>query len=416
MTSEGSAISTPMTREQAAAAVTAAVAERDNIQANLLDLDGSFGKRVLAGARLAGTTQQRWTAIEAELAALWDTFTAYSAVVDRAAEIVASLGRSPGAKLNEVSALLTGPAVRLARTTPLGQRQLTTGASTDLTLRAAVAEMKRAYADASSLCATAETIWNEIADGLQQAGASLDDAKRKSAGLADTGLADTGLAGALTAADTSLGQLRDTLNTDPLALWQHGHTDTTRLDRLRQQVTAAAARAAELARLRDGAGRRIAALTAAISAASAARQDAAAAQDRAAARIAGAAAQPLPDLTRLTSALAALADLQAAGRWTRLGTELDAMEKDIAAATERCREAERAASAQLDRRDELRGLLDAYKAKAAGLGAAENAELEAAYRQARDVLWTAPCDLAAAADAVTGYQRAVLALGAQGRR
>jgi hypothetical protein len=405
-----------MTREQAAAAVTAAITERDNVQANLLDLDGSFGKRMLAGAKLAGETQRRWTAIEAELARLWETFTAYSAVVDRAAGIVASLGRLPGAKLDEVSALLTGPSVRLTQATPVGQRQLTSGATTDLTLREAVSEMKHAYADASALCTRAETIWNEISDGLQQAGASLEEAKRMSAGLAGTGLADAGLADALAAAESSLGELRDTVNTDPLALWQHGHTDTGRLDRLRERVTAVSVRAAELARLRDGAGRRIAALTAAISAATAARQDAAAAQDRAAARIAGAGTQPLPDLGKLTSAVAAVTELQAAGRWTRLATELDAVEKDAATATQRCREAERAAAAQLDRRDELRGLLDAYKAKAAGLGGAENAELEAAYGQARDVLWTAPCDLARAAAAVTGYQQAVLALAAQGRR
>ena len=49
-----------MTREQAAAAVAAAAAERDSIQANLLDLDGSFGKRLLAGATLTGETRQRW--------------------------------------------------------------------------------------------------------------------------------------------------------------------------------------------------------------------------------------------------------------------------------------------------------------------------------------------------------------------
>jgi hypothetical protein len=400
-----------LTREQAAAAVAAAVTERDNIQANLLDLDGSFGKRMLAGAKLAGATLQRWNAIEAELAALWETFTAYSAVVDHAADIAASFGRSPGAKIDEVSALLRGPSVRLARAAPLGQRQLTTGAGTELTLSAAVSEMKRAYADASALYAAAETIWNEIADGLQQAGAILDDAKRKSAGLADDALA-----GALTVAENSLSQLRQTLNTDPIALWQRGHSHTARLDRLREQVTVAASRAAELARLRDGADRRIAAATAAISAANAARQDAAAAQERAAARIASAVPAPLPDLGLLTGALTALSDLQAAGRWSRLAVELDALEKDTAAATQRCREAERAAAAQLDRRDELRGLLDAYKAKAAALGAAENAELEAAYGQARDVLWTAPCDLAAGVAAVTGYQQAVLALGAQGRR
>ena len=40
-----------LTRDQAAALVKAAVAERDTIQQNLLDLDGSFGKRLLAARR-----------------------------------------------------------------------------------------------------------------------------------------------------------------------------------------------------------------------------------------------------------------------------------------------------------------------------------------------------------------------------
>jgi hypothetical protein len=59
-------------------------------------------------------------------------------------------------------------------------------------------------------------------------------------------------------------------------------------------------------------------------------------------------------------------------------------------------EAERAATGLLGRRDELHGLLDAYQAKAARLGAAEDMDLTARYQQARDLLWIAPCDLTAA--------------------
>ena len=68
----------------------------------------------------------------------------------------------------------------------------------------------------------------------------------------------------------------------------------------------------------------------------------------------------------------------------------------------------------MGRRDELRGLLGAYKAKAARLGSAEDSELAARYDHAHELLWTAPCDLTAAAAAVTGYQQAILA--AEGRR
>ena len=73
-----------LTRDQAQAVVAAAAAERDAIQANLLDLDGSFGKRLLAGANLAGESKRRWDAAAEGLTTLWDTFTAYSAVFDHA--------------------------------------------------------------------------------------------------------------------------------------------------------------------------------------------------------------------------------------------------------------------------------------------------------------------------------------------
>jgi hypothetical protein len=56
-------------------------------------------------------------------------------------------------------------------------------------------------------------------------------------------------------------------------------------------------------------------------------------------------------------------------------------------------------------------MLQAYKAKAARLGAAEDLGLTERYDVARDLLWTAPCDLGAAADAVAAYQQAILAIG-----
>jgi hypothetical protein len=65
----------------------------------------------------------------------------------------------------------------------------------------------------------------------------------------------------------------------------------------------------------------------------------------------------------------------------------------------------------LGHRDELRGLLDAYKAKAARLGLGENPDLAARYEQAHDLLWTRPYDPAAAEAAVASYQQAILEEG-----
>ena len=48
----GVPVSGATVREQAESAVSAAAAQRDTIQANLLELDASFGKRLLAGAQI----------------------------------------------------------------------------------------------------------------------------------------------------------------------------------------------------------------------------------------------------------------------------------------------------------------------------------------------------------------------------
>ena len=406
-------MTTALTRQEARAAVQAASTERDAIQANLLELDDSFGKRMLAGAALTGATSGQWATAEAELAAVWQTFNAYSAVVDQARQLADSLGWSTGRKIEKINALLSGPAVQLTLPSPpIGRRELTAGPAAPVSLAAAVSQMKRGYSRVSLVCAAAEAVWNALADDLQQAAAGLTAAQRSAAGIADDELA-----GLVVTAEATLGELRSALNTDPLSLWQHGSADTSRLDRLRRQVTAVTTRAAELGRLHDDAAGRITAVTAAVTAASGARQDAEVARQRAAAKVSPAGTlPPLPDLAALSGRLAALDGLRAEGRWSRLATELDTVQRQAEQAARRCRDAERAATAQLDRREELRGLLDAYQAKAARLGGTEDAPLGQLYRQARELLWTAPCDVTAAADAVTSYQRAVLALGAQGRR
>jgi hypothetical protein len=66
-----------------------------------------------------------------------------------------------------------------------------------------------------------------------------------------------------------------------------------------------------------------------------------------------------------------------------------------------------AARRQLDLRRELRGRLDAYKAKAQALGRAEDAGLNQRFRSAHEVLYGAPCDLDEAARLVASYQMAL---------
>ena len=197
-------MATVMTREQAAAAVATATTERDDIQANLLALDGSFGKRMLAGAVLAGESKRRWEAAAADLAALWETFTAYAAVVDKAAGLLAGARRPSDRELAQITTLLTGASVEVTRSVPVVRRDLTETGRSRLTVAAAVREMRLAFARVTDVVAAAESVWNETADGLSEIGAELDTAKSQ---LGDTG--DDEAATALAAAGDELGRLRE---------------------------------------------------------------------------------------------------------------------------------------------------------------------------------------------------------------
>ena len=387
---------TTMNRQQAADAVAKASAERDTIQANLLDLDGSFGKRLLTGTQLTGVSQQRWDKAAATLAALWETYATYSAVIDKA--IAAGAGKMGQRELAEITALLTQPSVELTRApAPLARRDVADTGRDLLTVATAVARMRSAFAEVADVVTAAEQAWNNVAGPLDAAGAALAHAG---------GLSDEALAAEIAQVRAELERQRAALNSDPLG------AQPAAANRLRERAASVGARAAELARVRDGATARIAALRASVDAARAARSDALLAYQRAAERIT--AVPPVPDFAiDPDTRLARLESLLAGGRWSRLSSELELLERELGAAALQFQDAERAVVSLLGQRDELRGRLNAYKVKAARLGAAEDMGLSRLYDQTRDLLWTAPCDLAAAAAAVTDYQQAVNAIGAR---
>jgi hypothetical protein len=404
--------------ETAAQRVAEVLAERDAVQANLLELDGSFAKQVLDGAPLAGRTRDRWAAASASLATLWETFLAYSAVVDRVGALGSGARRPARKDLPELSDLLTGGCVRLpGAPVPLARRDLASAGRPPVTLAAAVGAMRRAFTEVTEVTSAVEAVWAAVAAPLDAATADLARARPLVDGLGADVRAE------FRGAEDALAAQRAAVNTDPLALWRPpppgtasrpaadgstdtGHTDTGAADRLRERAAALTARVAELDRVRRQARQRIDGLAAATASARAARQGAVAARVDAAVRIS--ALPPLPPEVA-EPPLASLGALAADGQWSRLAAELDRCEAELAAASAQTAGVRQAAADAIDKRGELRGLLRAYKAKAARLGAAEDADLAGRHERAYDLLWTAPCDLAAAEAAVADYQRAILA-------
>jgi hypothetical protein len=389
---------TGLSKQQAAEAIRTAASERDAIQANLLDLDGSFGKRLLtgspsAGTQLTGISRERWDRAAAALSELWELFSTYSGVIDRAGGLAA--GRLGPRELTELSELLTGPSVEVARgPAPLARRDLADTGLDRLTLATARARMRAEYQQVTEVVTTAEQVWTLVAGRLDAVADALADVDS---------LGDQVLGSEQAAIRAELDRQRAALNTDPLG------AQAAAADRLADRARAVGARAAELARVRDGARQRISALRAIADSARAAYGQAQDAYQRVAVKIA--AVPPPPGFTDPAPRLAALEPLLASGNWPALSAALAELERDTPAVLTKCAESERTVVSLLSQRDELRGLLDAYRAKAGRLGAAEDPGLAGLYDQARALLWTAPCDLSVASAAVTSYQQAVLALG-----
>jgi hypothetical protein len=401
--------------ESTAQRATAVLAERDAIQANLLELDGSFAKQVLEGAALTGQTRDRWAVASAALATLWETFLAYSAVVDRIAALGTGSKRPSRKDLPELNELLTGGCVQLAAApVPLARRDLASPGRPAVTLATAVAAMRRAFTEVAEVTSAVEAVWAAVAVPLDAAAADLARARPLADGLGAEVQAE------FRDTENAVAAQRAAANADPLALWDPtpaagradaGYTDTAAADRLRERAAALAARVAQLDRVRQQARGRIDGLTAATAAARAARRDAVTARRDAATRIS--VLPPLPPEIA-EPPLASLGALAADGQWARLAAELDRCEAELATASAQTAGVRQSAADALGKRDELRGLLRAYKVKAARLGAAEDPDLAARYDQAYGLLWTAPCDLAAAEAAVAAYQRAILE--GEGRR
>jgi hypothetical protein len=89
-------------------------------------------------------------------------------------------------------------------------------------------------------------------------------------------------------------------------------------------------------------------------------------------------------------------------------TALRSLRRRIETALQAAHAEEELAQGLLDRRDELKGRLTAYQAKAARLGLGEDRDLLSCGRIAEGLLSRRPCDLRAVTRAVSDYQQLIV--------
>ncbi|WP_030170602.1 hypothetical protein [Spirillospora albida] len=393
-----------MSREGVDHALRALRAERDRISESLLELEDHHGSRLLRGARLTGETWRRWDEAQARLTLLWRVFDAYQRVLDEATELRERSARPGPADLAELTGLLAGLSVELPDGgVPLEARTLLGPRERRIRPDEAAGMMSDAYAFVAAEIAAADAAWTALLVPLEEAERNWREVARLAHEL------DGARHPELDRLGRELTALGRVVRTDPLSLVRDGRPGTPRLDRVRAALAARRDELAGVARVRDGYPELVERLAAVAAEVRDTERRAHAAYTDALQKIdSPRLPEPASGLAAgLHDRLAALERLREAGRWVELAGRAAELERAADDALERARGDLRLSRGLLDRRGELRGRLEAYRAKAARLGLAEDDGLTARYREARELLWTAPCELRAATAAVAEYQRAI---------
>jgi len=396
----------PLGRDEIDRALASLRDERDRISTALYDLENHPGYRLLEGSRLTGLTRRRWQEATDRLTTLWRLFDAYQRVLEEAEALRERHPRPAAAVLRELTGLLSGPSVKLLpQEVSLRRRSLLDPTGERCTLAESVRRMSEAYREVTELVATVDAAWEALLGPLGE----LEEQWRQATRLARS--LGRGRDAELDRIGRELAAVGQTVRTDPLALARDGKADTARLEALRSDLAAARRALAEAVRLREDYDRRIGELTSSLEkleeVVRRARRDYRTVQVKIASPGVSEPADPAP---RLRERLASLDGLRRAGRWAELAGEVAELEEAVAGALRQAERSRHLIVGLLERRDELRGRLEAYQVKAARLGLAEHGELVRLQERARSLLWTAPCDLQRSTVVLAEYQRVLRSL------
>ncbi|MGW2819609.1 hypothetical protein ACWC24_01170 [Streptomyces sp. NPDC001443] len=412
-----------MDRDEVDRALARLGAEHEAIETSLLALQDHAGRRLLEGAALTGTTRERWTSAEASITLLWAYFDAYTDALRSAREIRSRRRWSSREDLVELTELLRGESVTIAGSSTATANAPTLSGpgrlSESFSLVTLVERMNDLYASSLDMVVAADAVWSALPARIDLLAAELQRT-RKLAHSVGVRPGEHPAGDDLERITHTLTALREQVVSDPLAYWQPtrgssapggGRPDTTVYDREARALEDVRREIDAVLTVRQDAEQRLIGLRDVLSRADRTLAEARTARGEVLAKIA---ATEVPVVsgppTALQEQLATAAEYRRRGQWNRLSPLLESLEQRAEDELLRARESLTAVTAPLAVRAELRGRLDAYRAKVTRHGLAEDPFLIERYDAARRMLWSAPCDLRVAEQAVLRYQHAAVEL------
>ena len=376
------------------------VAVADRVRANLLEMELDPGRQLIATSSLKGETAARWATANGVLNRLWVWLELLDRVLATARAERGTRPRPPAARVARVAELLRGPSLEApGAEVPVDERDLmgdsrvVVRCSPDELLARMAADFEAARACVGEIGA----VWDELGSRLDAIRASLVACQAAEAAL--TGRQRDRLA----ALERDAAGASTLLMSDPLAVAPDA------LDALAASAAELDAQVRAFGELERAGADRLLAARRLLGQVRAAHQESLAAYEEARVKISGIELpEPPADPDGVLDAelrdVSGMADRRAWGdanealaEWTARATAVRDELEQIAAANR----------APIAARDELRGLLDAYRSKARRIGAIEDPELAGLFERAHDALYTAPTDVDHAAGLVRDCQRAL---------
>jgi hypothetical protein len=372
----------------------------ERMTANLVELDSDPNRKLLAQATLTGVTAERWAPAAEAITQLWQWFAQFKDLLDRADEIRTGKGGVANKdRLAALNRMVGGQSIELSRDqVPLAERGLFGASETSIHCSPddLLDRMSEAFDRAKGMVSAVAQAWGTVLPRLEQDRTQLTQVEQLAATLGERHLPE------LQAVREGLKMAADTLACDPLAVDSQAldHTEAA-LATVRADLQELAATQQQFTARIDDAGGLLTALERAVNEAAQAHAE----------TVLKIASPNIPPAARVDPSFGRHLDqinaLAARHEWRAVRDELvewTDRAKSLLVNAERNLGLIRA---PIENRNELRGRLDGYRAKANHLGLLENARLEALYQQAHDILYTAPTDLNQATSLVNEYAKAL---------
>jgi hypothetical protein len=365
----------------------------ERINANLVELEVDSGRKLLEASSLEGESAARWSAAGSALTELWRRQSLLEDLLQRADRARASR------HTDELRVLLTGPSIELASAdVPLAQRHLLGSAETAerCSPDELLAAMSDAFDEVKLVVYAIGGAWETLVPKVDAARRLQEEATRLAEEVGESSAHE------LDRASQALAQLAAAVTNDPLSVTA-ADTDklTGSLRVVRDELEATAA-------LKRGFDRRILAAHELLGGLRTRVEEGQSAHAELVVKIAAPSLPPAPEMPSAPAAeLTEIEELARRGRWREANRRLERWTARTQGLLEDAARAVDANRAPIEARNQFRALLEAYQVKAKRLGRLEDPRLTEIFSTAQAALFTAPTDLATAAQLVRSYQEAL---------